>query len=96
MAAPKGHPRYGGRQKGTLNKNTVLAAALLDKLECNPLEGMALIAKDLKYPIELRARMFSELAQYVHPRRKAVEHSGSVTGFDALRALIQESPHDGV
>lgn len=35
MAAPKGHPRYGGRQKGTPNKNTTavkeMVLAALDK-----------------------------------------------------------------
>ncbi len=28
------------------------------------------------YPPELRAKMFSELAQYVFPKRKAIEHTG--------------------
>lgn len=30
------------------------------------------------YPPELRAKMASELAQYVAPKRKAVEHSGEI------------------
>jgi hypothetical protein len=33
---------------------------------------MALIAMNEKNPIELRARMYSELAQYVAPKRKAL------------------------
>jgi hypothetical protein len=32
MAAPKGHPRYGGRVKGVLNKRTLLLAAILDEV----------------------------------------------------------------
>jgi hypothetical protein len=33
MAAPKGHPRYGGgRVKGQLNKKTLLLAAILDEV----------------------------------------------------------------
>jgi hypothetical protein len=38
---------------------------------------MARIAMNPKIRPELRARMFAELAQYAHPKRKAVEHSGT-------------------
>lgn len=31
MAAPKGHPRYGGRPKGALNKRTIEKAARLER-----------------------------------------------------------------
>lgn len=34
---------------------------------------MARIAADPKAPIELRARMYAELAQYVHPKRRAID-----------------------
>ena len=30
MAAPKGHPRYGGRKKGTPNKNTAQIKAAIE------------------------------------------------------------------
>ena len=36
---------------------------------------MAGIALNKKNPVELRARMFAELAQCVAPKRKALEHS---------------------
>jgi len=49
----------------------------LDQLGCDPIEGMAKIALDPKAPIELRARMFSDLAQYVAPKRRAVEHAAT-------------------
>ena len=49
----------------------------LDELGCDPIEGMAKIALDPQTPIELRARMFSDLAQYVAPKRRAMDHSGS-------------------
>jgi hypothetical protein len=44
---------------------------------------MARIAMNKKNPVELRARMFAEMAQYA-PKRKAVEHSadgGMLEGF---------------
>ena len=38
---------------------------------------MVEIARDPAASLELRGRMFADLAQYVFPRRKAVEHSGA-------------------
>lgn len=38
---------------------------------------MALIAMDNNNPSELRARMFAELAQYVAPKRRALDVSDS-------------------
>jgi hypothetical protein len=37
---------------------------------------MAKLARDDTIPIALRARMFTELATYIAPRRKSVELSG--------------------
>ena len=67
--------RRGGRQKGTPNKRTLDVADRLKTLGCDPIEGMALIAMDESNTPELRGKMFSELAQYIAPKRKAVEHS---------------------
>jgi hypothetical protein len=76
--------KTGGRQKGTPNKTTQDVVARLKELGCDPIEGMAMLALDPGNPPELRGRMFSELAQYVAPKRKAVEHSaepGTIAGF---------------
>src|SRR5918911_849761 len=68
--------RRGGRQKGTPNRATLAVAERLAALGCDPIEGMANLALDPSNTPELRARMYAELAQYVAPKRKAVEHSG--------------------
>lgn len=68
--------RRGGRQAGTPNKSKQAIEEKLAALGCDPIEGMALIALDPKNSPELRGKMFSELAQYVSAKRKAVEHSG--------------------
>jgi hypothetical protein len=49
----------------------------LRQLDCDPITGMAKIARDDTLPTVLRARMFAELATYVAPRRKAVELTGA-------------------
>jgi hypothetical protein len=54
--------------------------AVLRRPVCNPIIGMALMAMNENNPVELRARMFSEL---VAPKRKAMEHSAD-GGIEAL------------
>ena len=76
--------RRGGRAKGTPNKATADVVTRLAELGCDPIEGMALLAMDEENPPELRGRMFAELAAYIAPKRKAIEHSaepGTVASF---------------
>jgi hypothetical protein len=68
------------------NKLTADARQRLEELGCDPLEGMATIAMDPKAPEELRGRMFAELAQYVYPKRKAIDHT--VTGGSAINVNL--------
>lgn len=69
--------KTGGRTAGTPNKRTAEVAERLAALDCDPIAGMARLAMDESNAPELRGRMFSELAQYVAPKRKAVEHSAT-------------------
>jgi hypothetical protein len=80
------HPgvRYGGRAKGVKNKGTIEVEAILKRVGCNPIEGMAMIARGLDpetklaalISMETRSKMYSELAQYIAPKRKAQEITG--------------------
>jgi len=79
---PPGLPKTGGRKKGTPNKATQTVAEKLDALGCDPFEGMARIAMNEKNPIEVRARCYSELAQYIQAKRKAIE--ASIEGIPVL------------
>ena len=63
--------RRGGRCKGTPNRKTQAVIDRLDALGCDPIEGMAKI--DEKVEMSIRAQMYKELAQYVAPKRKAIE-----------------------
>jgi len=77
MAA--GH-KTGGRRAGTPNKKTREVTELLRSLNCDPIEGMVRIAQDERCSLELRGRMFSDLAQYVYPKRRATELSAEGAG----------------
>ncbi len=79
--------RIGGRQKGTPNKATADIAARLEALGCDPIAGMARLALDEANSPELRGKMFSELAQYVAPKRKAIEHSAEPGHRGRVRRL---------
>jgi hypothetical protein len=62
----------------------------LAKMKCDPITGMALIAMDEAHPPELRGRMFAELAQYIAPKRKAVEHSADDATLETLLLQIKD------
>jgi hypothetical protein len=65
--------KTGGRTKGTPNKRTSLVETLLDRMEADPIGHMATLMLDESADRELRFRAAKELAQYVAPKRKAIE-----------------------
>lgn len=69
--------KTGGRRAGTPNRRTQEVRDQLEALGCDPIEGMARLALDPANSSELRARMYSELAQYVAPKRKSVDLSST-------------------
>lgn len=69
-------PPNSGRKKGSGNRLNREAMARLEELGCDPLAGMAMIAADPSASKELRGKMYAELAQYIYPKRKAIECSG--------------------
>jgi hypothetical protein len=75
--AAKGQPKTGGRKLGTKNRRNREAAEILTSMGCDPIRGMARIAMNHKHNPELRGRMHAELAKYVHPQLRAIEHSGT-------------------
>jgi hypothetical protein len=89
---PPGQPKTGGRKKGTPNKATLTVAEKLDAFRCDPIEGMVRIAMDQKNSAELRGRMFSELAQYVYPKRKPVDISIEQTTVTNVITKLDSSP----
>ena len=81
-----------GRKKGTPNKKTQSIIDQLAALDCDPIEGIATIAKlsmEAKdYATALNA--FKDLAQYVAPKRKSIEMTTHVTYEDQIRSMSEE------
>ncbi len=73
MASLGGKREGAGRPPGSKNKRTQEIEEKLAGLNCDPIEGMAMIASDPTASQELKFQAFKELAQYVAPKRKAVE-----------------------
>jgi len=78
MPAHKGHKKAGGRTKGTPNKSTVeLKDRIAEKFpDYDPVMAMVALANDQSADPIMRFNASKEVAQYVHPKRKAIEHSG--------------------
>ncbi len=92
--------KTGGRQAGTPNKRSKCVEERLASLGCDPIEGMAKIAMDPATPLAIRASMFRELAQYIAPKRKALEFEEPVQvesvsfpelSEDEYRQLVREA-----
>lgn len=76
--AKKGE-RRGGRQKGTLNKRTLLfetAREACEKKGYSPIDTLIEIARNKKNDPGVRGRAAAELCTYLYAKRKAIEHSG--------------------
>ncbi len=74
-------PIGSGRKVGTPNKRTKTIEEKLEAMGCDPIEAMARLAMDENEPTALRFAALKELAQYVAPKRKAVEVSSSREPF---------------
>ena len=88
--------KYGGRVKGTPNKNNQPIIDKLAELKCDPIEGMATIARKAMDEGEfiLAGTMFKELAQYVAPKRKSVEMNTHVSFEQKLHDMSQDELDD--
>ena len=88
--------KTGGRQKGTPNKNNQTIMDKLSDLNCDPIEGMATIARKAMDEGEfiLAGTMYRELAQYVAPKRKSVEMNTHVTFEERLQHMTEDELDD--
>tara|TARA_R100001594_G_scaffold75496_1_gene110260 strand:+ start:307 stop:597 length:291 start_codon:yes stop_codon:yes gene_type:complete len=69
-----------GRPKGSLGEKTKAVQAKLDQLGCDPIEALANISMDNSNTPELRFQANKELAQYIAPKRKAIEMDANLDG----------------
>jgi hypothetical protein len=75
-----GFRQGAGRPKGSLGEKTKAVQAKLEELGCDPIEALANISMDTSNTPELRFQANKELAQYVAPKRKAIEMDANLDG----------------
>lgn len=80
MANMGGARPGAGRPKGQPNKRTKEIQERLEELGCDPIEGMAMISADPTVSQELKFQCYKELAQYVAPKRKAIDMNANMSG----------------
>lgn len=71
-----------------------MVEARLAALGCDPIRGMADLAMDEDLPPELRGKMYSELAKYIAPQRKAIDHG--ITQEAPTITVVSRVPKDPV
>lgn len=76
-----------GRPKGSKNKRSLEIQERLDELGVDPIEGMAVIAMDPTTSPELKLSCYKELAQYVAPKRKAVDMNATMDGSFSIEVV---------
>lgn len=87
--------KTGGRGPGVPNRRTAEVQQRLAELGCDPIEGMARLAMDEGNPPDLRGRMYAELAQYVAPKRKALDLNSGQQQQVVFQLGIQRAPIEG-
>ena len=72
MPFEKGHSKIGGRERGTLNKKTMIKAdELLLNLNINPIQKLIEIAKSDESTIDHKINCYKEIARYTYPKLKS-------------------------
>ena len=83
--------KTGGRIKGTPNKKTVEVCERMEQLGFDPIESMVEICNqamaDKDY--SLAGIMAKELAQYVYPKRKAIEYISEELDLPPMEITVQ-------
>lgn len=81
--AAKGQPKSGGRKPGTLNKKTEDLMAICESKGINVFEAMVELAVTEK-DTDKKFYKLTEVATYLYPKRKSVEHSGAIEGIEVI------------
>lgn len=82
--ATGGKREGAGRKPGIPNRKSMEAITIFNQIGFDPLKGLAMVGMGMPFPDgsvptpEQVLTAYKEGAQYSHPKRKAIEHSGEV------------------
>jgi hypothetical protein len=93
---PPGHPKSGGRERGTPNRSTQAIRELFEELNFDPIRELVKMAKDPKVPRGLKANVLTTLCSYRFPRPKSADESVPLEKIEVVtRIEPQEKASDG-
>lgn len=87
MSFEEGHPKLGGRVKGTPNKRTSQITDILNEMNVDPVRAILELIPGLE-PKE-QVDVYLDLMTYIYPKLKAVQFSGELAG-----SMKMESPKE--
>lgn len=92
MGAPKGHPKYGGRKKGTPNKNKVFSvSSRLSEMGIDLIGEILNEIEQLDKPF-LKVKCYFQLLEYCDAKRKAIEVTDNTDAAQEAREKISNMP----
>jgi hypothetical protein len=96
--AGKGAPVGNNYRTGKKSKLQLDINARLAELNCDPFEGMVRVAirAEKSGELTIAGTMYKELAKYVLPQKKAVEHTGELDINNTITAIKRVIVHEPV
>ena len=79
-----------GRPKGSISYKTRLIEEKLAEMDFDPIRAMVELYREEDCPQPVKAKLAAELAGFVYPKRKAVEHSGGLNNKTAKELSEEE------
>lgn len=102
MSAKKGHPKYGGRQKGTPNRHTsemkdLMSAVLADYMSATNGNAPSLRRDFAELLPAERVRALAALAGYIMPKQQSVSiEEQTQIEMDAIDRWIETAPDEAI
>lgn len=72
-----GHPKVGGRKKGSKNKFTRDLMEICETKDFNPFEALLEMAQNPKTKAGIKLGALKELCEYMYPKRQRMEFEGA-------------------
>ena len=88
---PPGHPKTGGRERGTPNRSTAALQEKLAALGCDPTEELVKIAREPRTETGMKVTIFSLFMRHTNPIPKPVADSSQNLGIgDESAPTVEE------
>lgn len=95
MGRHKGSVKTGGRQKGSKNQITSSRDKKIEDFcetySCDPIESLFSIASNINTPIDIRVSILKELAQYIYPKKRAIEVEATESQNPFIQIILPDN-----